>query len=68
MLVELQIPKDKGRDDTDDLSKQNTLLSHLDSLFPSCWCVFSLQPPVLASAKEAEHARADSVAQFLLLH
>lgn len=36
----LQIHKDKGCDDTDDVSKQNTLLSHLSSLFPSWWCIY----------------------------
>lgn len=40
MLTELQIHKDKGCDDTDHSSEQNTLLSHLSSLIPSCWCIF----------------------------
>lgn len=31
----LQIHKDKGCDDRDHFSKQNTLLSHLSCLFPS---------------------------------
>lgn len=39
-LMELQLHKYKGCDDTDDFSKQNTLLSHLNSVFPSCWCIF----------------------------
>lgn len=39
MLTKLQIHRDKGWGDIDYFSKQNTLLSHLSSLFPSFWCV-----------------------------
>lgn len=40
MLEVLQIRKHKGSGDTRDFSKQDMLISPMNGLFPSCWCVF----------------------------